>query len=408
MSSLLQGIRVVESAMLFNGDRLGALLGDLGADVVKVESPGGGDYLRDMLGQVAPHFSPAFLQANRHKRSVTIDLKSVPGKEIFWKLLETADVFVDGNAAGACEKLGIDYAQQRGHNPAIVYCHYSGFGATGPYSSIPTHGQMMDALAAALPVERGPDGIPRRRPPGSTMTSTEYGGEGHATGAAYAAFHVAAALVQRARTSQGCEIDVASADAVIANAWVGATYSVNAARISDRSSIPPDELGPKYGFYETQDARFVLFCCIEAKFWERFCRAAGRDDLCDRIDRSGPVDYGSGDPRLATELAGVFRTRSRQAWVELAAREHLPLGPAHCDPSELLDDPHLAAREIFYEAEHPHAGPFTYIGQPAMVRGDPFRIERHAPKLGEHTDEILGELGYDRAQIAGYRRDGVI
>ena len=153
MSSLLRGIRVVESAMLFNGDRLGALLGDLGADVIKVESPAGGDYLRDMLGEVTPHFSPAFLQANRHKRSVTIDLKSEAGRSVFWRLLESADVFVDGNAAGACQKLGIGYEEQMEHNPGIVFCHYSGFGGSGPYAAIPTHGQMMDTLAGALPVE---------------------------------------------------------------------------------------------------------------------------------------------------------------------------------------------------------------------------------------------------------------
>jgi crotonobetainyl-CoA:carnitine CoA-transferase CaiB-like acyl-CoA transferase len=120
------------------------------------------------------------------------------------------------------------------------------------------------------------------------------------------------------------------------------------------------------------------------------------------------VDYGADDPALRHELAAIFRTRTRRAWVELAAREHLPLGPALCDPSELLDDPHLRAREIFYESEHPLAGPFIYIGQPAIVRDDPFRITRHAPTLGQHTDELLAELGYDEAAIAAHRRDGVI
>ncbi|MGA7420343.1 MAG: CaiB/BaiF CoA-transferase family protein [Acidimicrobiales bacterium] len=408
MSSLLRGIRVVESAMLFNGDRLGALLGDLGADVIKVESPGGGDYLRDMLGEVTPHFSPAFLQANRHKRSVTVDLKSEAGRSVFWRLLESADVFVDGNAAGACQKLGIGYEEQMKHNPGIVFCHYSGFGGSGPYAAIPTHGQMMDALAGALPVELDPAGAPRRRAAGSTMNSTEYGGEGHATGAVYAAMHIAAALVQRTRTGHGCAIDVSSADAVIANAWVGATYSINAERINDRSSIPPDELGPKYGFYETEDEKFVLFCCIENKFWQRFCRAVHREDLGGRIDSAGTVDYGNDDPDLRAELARLFRTRSRGAWVELAAREHLPLGPVLSDPSELPLDPHLSGREIFYRGEHPEAGPFVYIGQPAMVRDDPFEITRHAPTLGQHTEEILAELGYSAAAVASYRHDGVV
>ena len=131
MSELLSGIRVIESAMLFNGDTVGAHLGDVGADVIKVESPSGGDYLRHFLGQITPGHSPAHVQINRNKRSVTIDLRSAAGKAVFWRLLATADVFVDGNSADACEKLGIGYEEQRLHKPDILYCQYSGFGAAG-------------------------------------------------------------------------------------------------------------------------------------------------------------------------------------------------------------------------------------------------------------------------------------
>jgi crotonobetainyl-CoA:carnitine CoA-transferase CaiB-like acyl-CoA transferase len=408
MSELLAGVRVLESAMLFNGDRLGALLGDLGADVVKVENPEGGDYLRDMLGQLAPHFSPAFVQVNRHKRSITIDLRKDKGRDVFWRLLDASDVFVDGNTADACSQLGIGYDEQRARKPDIVYCQYTGFGATGPYRSIPTHGQMMDALAGALPVELGADGAVRRKSPGSTMTTTEYGGEGHATGAVYAALHVAAALFRKTLSGEGCYIDAASSDAVIANAWVGATYSINGPRIRDPGSVPSDDLGPKYSFYATRDDRFVLFCCIEPRFWDRFCRATSREDLIPRQAASGPVDFGTADPDLGGELSSLFRTRSQAEWLELATRHHLPIGPAPTSPSELPGDPHLRAREIFYEARHPRTGPFTYVGQPAIVSGQPFRITRHAPALGQHTDEILRELGYGMADIERFRSEGVV
>ena len=135
MSKLLEGVRVLESAVLFNGDSLGALLGDLGADVIKIESPGMGDYLRDFLGQITPHHSPAHIQVNKNKRSVTLDLRSDEGRALFFELLQTADVFIDGFAGNACAKLGIGYEQQKAAKPDIVYCQYSGYGSSGPLST---------------------------------------------------------------------------------------------------------------------------------------------------------------------------------------------------------------------------------------------------------------------------------
>ena len=132
MSRLLDGVRVLEFAVLFNGDHLGTLLGDHGADVIKVEDPQRGDYLRDFLGQITPHHSPAHIQVNKNKRSVTLDLRCSTGKELFWKLLATADVFVDGMIPGAMDRLGIGYEEQRRHKPDIIYCECPGYGARGP------------------------------------------------------------------------------------------------------------------------------------------------------------------------------------------------------------------------------------------------------------------------------------
>jgi len=140
MIELLKGVRVIECAVLFNGDQTGRHLADLGADVIKVEAPGVGDYLRDFLGQIAPHHSPAHLFANRNKRSITLNLRSDEGREVFWRLLATADIFVDGFAGDACAKMGIGYDDQRKVKPDIIYAQCSGFGAHGPYAQIPTHG----------------------------------------------------------------------------------------------------------------------------------------------------------------------------------------------------------------------------------------------------------------------------
>jgi len=399
----LEGIRVLESATLFNGDHVGTLLGDLGADVIKIESPFQGDYLRDFLGQITPHHSPAHVQVNKNKRSVTLDLRQAEGKELFWRLLETADVFVDGNAGDALDRLGVGYDEQRKRHPGIVFCQVSGFGHAGAYASVPTHGQMMNALAACTPMEIGEDGLTRPATPVRTMGGMSSAGEGTANAGIYGAYHIVAGLVRRLRTGEGCFIDVSGADACIASAWISATYELNDDRIADRATMPApgqSELSSaKYQFYETADHKFVLFCAIEPKFWAHFCGAVGRLDLASRSNASAPVDFAAGEVGLRRELQQIFRTRTLGEWMKTAAEHDVPIGPAPTGLPQLLDDPHMQQREIIYQGEHPKAGPFSYVGQPALIGGQSYEVGRPAPELGEHTREVLAELGLSPGQI---------
>ena len=413
MTGLLDGVRVLDVAVLFNGDLVGQHLGDLGADVIKIESPGRGDYLRDMLGQIVPHQSPAHLQVNRNKRSVTLDVRADEGRELFWKLLEQADVFVDGLLSGACDRMGIGYEQQRRRKPSIVYCHCSGFGATGPYAAIPTHGQMMNAAAAAVTVAIDDDGFVRQRPNDELMYGTSGGGDGTTAAAVHAALRTVAALVRRDRTGEGALLDTAGADAVIAQGWIGAVYGWNEARLTDRVGLRPPGTpafnSARYQYYATSDARFVLFCAIEPKFWKRFCNAIGRPELAGNAAAGGaPVEFAHGDDALRRELQKVFATRTQREWIDVAIEHDVPIGPAHQGVAALLGDDHLRARNILVEGEHPVAGPFTYVGSPVIVDGEQFEVQRPAPDLGQHTEEVLAEIGIEVDEIARLRAAGIV
>jgi crotonobetainyl-CoA:carnitine CoA-transferase CaiB-like acyl-CoA transferase len=331
---------------------------------------------------------------------------------VLFDLVRTADVFVDGFAGDALDRLGVGYSALREVRPDLVYCQHSGFGSTGPYAAIPTHGQMMNALAAAIALGIDDDGRATIVETTELMRGTTSGGEGTAVGAVHAAFHVAAALVRRARTGAGCFLDASAADAVVAAGWVGATYGLNQHRLTDRRGLrDPSEkpfTGAKYQFYRTTDGNFVLFCAIEPKFWRRFCEVVERPDLADHHEDEGPVDFSHHDTWLRDELQAVFLTRTQAEWVALAAEQRLPIGPAHQGVPSLRDDAHLRSRQIVVEGEHPVAGPFTYVGEPVVVDGQPYEVRRHAPALGEHTDEVLAELGYDEARIARLRADGIV
>jgi len=413
MTGLLDGIRVLEVAVLFNGDVVGQHLGDLGADVIKIESPGRGDYLRDMLGQIAPHQSPAHLQVNRNKRSVTLDVRTEQGRELFWRLHETADVFVDGLLSGACDKMGIGYDEQRRRKPSIVYCHCSGYGAVGKYSAIPTHGQMMNAAAAAVTVGIDDDGFVRQRPNDELMYGTSGGGDGTTAAAVHAALRTVAALVRRDRTGEGAFLDAAGADAVIAQGWIGAVYGWNEQRLTDRVGLRPPGTpafnSARYQYYATADDRFVLFCGIEPKFWKRFCEAVGRPELAgEAVPGGAPVDFAHGDQALRRELQTVFRAKTQQEWVDVAIEHDIPIGPANQGVQSLLDDEHLRQRSIVVEGRHSDAGPFLYVGSPVIVDHEPFDVRRPAPNLGQHTDEVLNEIGVDADTLTRLRATNVI
>jgi crotonobetainyl-CoA:carnitine CoA-transferase CaiB-like acyl-CoA transferase len=395
MTDLLAGVRVVESAVLLNGDTVGMLLGDLGADVVKVEAPPLGDYLRYFLGQIVPGVSVPHAQVNKNKRSVSLDLRTATGLDAFWRLIDTADVFVDGNRPGVCDKLGIGPATMLARRPSMVYVQHTGFGASGPYSPIPTHGMLMNALVGAHCVVEDAEGLMR----GATFAvdGANLGGEATSVGALHAALHAVAGLVRARATGKGAYIDVAASDATAAVAWLPMSLQRNDVRITDRSGMAQrsdgELTGSRYQFYATADGKVALFGCIEQRFWDSWARAAGRDDLVGQSAGGGndAVEWGTAQERR--QVAEVIRTKTLAEWLTLAAEHDFALGAAYQSVEDVAADPHIGTRNLFVEGEHPVAGPFSYVGSPAIIDGEPYSVRRHAPAPGEHTVEILRELG---------------
>lgn len=410
MSGLLEGVRVLDAGILL-GATTGMYLADMGADVVKVESPPRGDYVRDFLGQITPHHSPTYMQCNKNKRSLTLNLRAPAGRELFFELLRSSDVYIDGFVAGRAESLGIGYEDQKKVKPDIIYCQVTGYGAQGPYSQVPTHGYLMSALAGALSVEIAGDGSVRPAENTDIFEGTASGGDASSAEAAYAAMHIAAALVQRARTGEGCKLDASGADSVIAAGHIGAVTTLNFERLIDPDDFEgapsaDSEIAAKYAHYRTSDNRIVMLAATEHKFWDTFCRAIGREDLARLKNESAPSDWGFYEG-LKPELQKVFAQRSLEEWMSLAITEGIPIGPTN-RVRELQDDPQLEAREILLTSEHPNAGPFTYVGTPVMVQDQPYSIRLHSPEMGEHTDAILKELGHSQSEIEKWRSDGVV
>jgi formyl-CoA transferase len=279
---------------------------------IKIEAPGVGDYLRDFLGQITPHHSPAHV--NRNKRSVTLE-RSEAGRRLSFRILETADIFVDGFAGDATSRLGVGYEDKREVKPDIIYAQCSGCGSRGPYAPVPTHGMMMGSLGGGVPLEMGQDGLVHEQVGGF--------GDGTVVGATYTALTAVAALHRRATTAKGCYIDGTGSDAILATQWFGPTYAWNDERLTDRRSLARGEgTNAKYHFYETADGKFLLFrsrtrrggCCRG-----RPCRAQ-----CARIhERSREPQDWSGSRMLASDQSPSARTLAAGPLSDTVMPEHV-------------------------------------------------------------------------------------
>jgi crotonobetainyl-CoA:carnitine CoA-transferase CaiB-like acyl-CoA transferase len=361
------------------------MLGDLGAEVIKVEEPRVGDPTRWSPPMIAGH-SAAFLQVNRNKKSIALDLKRTEGREIFLKLAASADVVLDQFRPGVVDRLGVGYAAVSKINPRIVYCSLTGFGQDGPHRDRSGHDLNYLALSGVLGLttdERGKPVIP-----GVQVADL--------AGGMIAAYGIIAALYGRERTGQGQFVDVSMYDVMMAMLPVPAAqyFAGTDFKVGDKYGL--SGAYPFYNVYETRDGKFMTLGALEPKFWENFCRKAGREDLIAR-----QFDAGERRKELFQEVSDVFSSRTQAEWVEL-----MKDADACCEPvlaiDEAFDHAQARAREMVREIEHPVAGVIKQLGFAPKLSDTPARVSCAAPALGEQTDELLAEIGMstdEREQI---------
>lgn len=392
MTRPLHGIRILDLTRLLPGGYATLLMADLGADVIKVEEPGRGDYIR-WTPPLVGEFSASHIALNRNKRSITLNLKSDGGRGAFERLAGDADVVIESFRPGVMERLGLGWARLHDLNPHLIYCAISGYGQEGPRSQTAGHDVNYIGYAGALSI-MGEEG---RRPVVPGLQIGDLAGGGMA-----AVIALLAALVQRERTGTGDFCDISMMDGVISWLSIHAAEFVATKKVPERELMHLSGAYPCYRVYPAADG-FLSVGALEPQFWTALCTALERPDL-----EGDAFAMGARRNVVIAELEALFATRTRAQWMELLADLDVCVGPVN-DFAEAFDDPQARHREMFVDGEIPGVGAWTFVGDPIKLAGSHSEITRLPPPgLGEHTDEVLAQAGFAPDELEGLRAAGAI
>lgn len=390
----LAGIRVLDVTQVMAGPFCTMLLADLGADVMKIEPPGSGDQTRGSMGfKMKGPDSMGFLNMNRNKRSVTLNLKSEAGREAFKRLVETADILVENYRPGAMARLGLDYPALRAINPGLIYASISGFGQSGPWATRPGFDLMAQAMSGVMSVTGHAGGPPVKA--GVPVADIGCG--------LFATYAILCAYIGRQKSGEGQYIDASLFDAALAfSIWDTSEYW-GTGRIpgplgtSNRMSAP-------YQAVRASDGYFVMGATNQ-KLWSLLCEILDRRELFDDprfVDI--PARLANRDV-LIEELERSFSTKTAEEWVALLLERGIPAGRMNTYP-EAFESEHGRHREMRIEIPHPIEGTVPNIGFPVKLSGTPQQVRMHPPLLGEHTDAVLAEVGLTAEEIEAMREAG--
>lgn len=393
MTMALEGIKVIDLTRLGPGPYCTMLLADMGAEVIKIEAGGGraSQTIESMEDEVAER-RRAFNPEGRNKRSIVLNLKMDAARQVFYKLVKDADVVVEEFRPGVLKRLGVDYDTISKINPKVILCSITGYGQDGPYAQLPGHDINYMSVAGAQSMIG-----PRNGPPVMTFNLIgDYSG-----GSMQAALGITLALLARERTGKGQHVDISMTDGVVSLMHAEAAGYFDTGRIPSRGDLLVIGGAPFYGVYETRDGKYVTIGALEPWFYSNLCELIERPDLL-------PYEWDITKwDQLSEELRQIFKTRDRDEWVELLRTKDVCVAPVYT-VDEVFEDPQVLHRKMLVEMEHPTLGKVKQVGIGIKMSDTPGEVRSVAPRPGEHTDEVLGSLGYDKKAIAGMRDSGAV
>ena len=391
----LDGITVLDFTQFLAGSYCAMLLGDLGANVIKIEKPETGEVYRTYGPKFIQGESTSFLSVNRNKRSLTLNLKDPRGVSLALRLIEKADVLVENFKPGVMEGLGLGFAQASKVNPRLIYCSISGFGQTGPYRNRGGFDLVLQGMSGMMSVTGEADGPPVKV--GYPVTDMGAG--------IYGAFGILAALIYRNTTGRGQWVDTSLLEAGLAWSLLPAGNYFADGEIQKRSGSASSQNAP-YQAFETSDG-FINLGTGNEKLWIKFCEVIGLQHLPSEPRFKNNALRVENQRDLAKEIEPVMKRKTTREWMKLLDEVEIPCGPIYTI-GEALNDPQVLSRKMVVEYDHPKAGKVKSLGFPVKLSESEFRVRQHPPLLGEHNLEILASLGLSQAEIDQLVRDKAI